>query len=76
MENYKCNDRKYTQNKDCFQGHLFRHFRSGEDTGFLEIVRITLIDKTDDQNPKKREDYCRRNLKTFAPCWINVENSV
>ena len=74
--NYKCNDRKYTRNEDCFQEHLFRHFHSGEHTGFLENVKITLIDKTDGQNPKKREDYWRRTLKTYALFGLNVEDSV
>ena len=35
-----------------------------------------LIDKTDGQNPKKREDYWRRTLKTYAPFELNVEDSV
>ena len=45
-------------------------------TGFLENVKIMLIDKTDGQNPKKREDYWRRTLKTYAPFGLNVEDSV
>ena len=64
--NYKFNDRKYIRNKDCFQEHLYRHFHSREHTGFLENVKITSIDKTDGQNPKKREDYWRRTLKTYS----------
>ena len=74
--NYRCNDRKYTKNEDCFQEHLFRHFHSGEHTGFLGNVKITLIDKTNGQNPKKREDYWRKTLKTYAPFGLNVEDSV
>ena len=74
--NYKCNDRKYTRDEDCFQEHLFRHFHSGEYTGFLENVKITLIDKTDGQNPKKSGDYRSRTLRTYAPFWLNVEDSV
>ena len=70
--NYKCNDRKYTRNEDCFQEHLFRHFHGGEHTCFLENVNITLTDKTDGQNPKKREDYWRRTLKTYALFGLNV----
>ena len=35
-----------------------------------------LIDKTDGQNHKKREDYWRRILKTYAPFGLNVEGSV
>ena len=49
---YRCNDRKYTKNEDCFQEHLFRHFHSGEHTGFLGNVRITLIDEGEpEENP-------------------------
>ena len=45
-------------------------------TGFFENVKITLIDRTDGQNPKKREDYWRRNPKKYAPFGLNVEDSV
>ena len=69
---YKCNDR----NEDCFQEHLFRHFNSGEHAGFLGNVKITIIDKTNGQNPKKRKDYWRRTLKTYAPFGLNVGDSV
>ena len=65
--NNKYNDSKYTRDEDGFQEHLFRHFHSGEHTGFLKNIKITLIDKTDGQNPKKRKDYSRRTLKTYAP---------
>ena len=74
--NYKCNDRKYTRNEKCFQEHLFKHFHCRKHTGFLENVKITLINKTDGQNPKKREDYWRKTLKTYAPFGFNVEDSV
>ena len=63
--NYRCNGRKYTRNFHC-----------GEHTGFLKNVKITLIDKTDGQNPKKTEDYWRRTLKTYAPFGLNVEDNV
>ena len=66
----RMNNRKYTRDEVCFQEHLFRHFHSTEN------VKITLIDKTDGQNPKKREDYWRRTLKTYVPFGLNVEDSV
>ena len=44
--------------------------------GFLNNISITLIDKTDGKNPKKREDYWRRTLKTYSPFGLNVEDSV
>ena len=47
------------------QEHLFKHFSSMGHNGFLNNLSITLIDKTDGKNPKKREDYWRRTLKTY-----------
>ena len=41
--------------------------------GFLNNVSITLTDKTDGKNPKKREDYRRRTLKTYSPFGLNVK---
>ena len=41
--------------------------------GFLINVSITLIDKTDGKNHKKREDYWRRTLNTYSPFGLNVE---
>ena len=56
--NYRCNNRKYTRNEDCFQEHLF----SREYTGFLENVKITLIDKTDGQNSEEKGRLLWENL--------------
>ena len=69
--NYKCNDRKYVRNEDCLQKHLFRHFHSGEHTGFLENVKITLIHKT-----YKKEDCWRSTPKTCAPFGLNIVGNV
>ena len=66
----RMNNRKYTRDEICFQEHLFRHFH------ITENLKITLIDKTDGQNPKKREDYWRRTIKTYVPFGLNVEDSV
>ena len=74
--NYKCNDRKYTRNEDCFQEHLFRHSHSRKHTRFLKNVKITLTDKTNGQNTNKRKDYWRRTLKAYAPFGLNVEKTV
>ena len=61
--------------ESCMQEHLFKHFNSMGHNGFFN-VSITLIDKTDGKNPKKREDYWRRTLKTYSPFGLNVEDSV
>ena len=38
------------------QGHLHRHFNIPGHRGFLNDVSVTLIEKTDGPDPKKRED--------------------
>ena len=53
----------------------FKHFNNMGHNGFLNIVSITFIDKTEGKNPKKR-DYWRRTLKTYSPFGLNVEDSV
>ena len=58
------------------QEHLFKHFNSMEHSGFLNNVLITLIDKTDGKNAKKREDYLIRTLKAYSSFGLNVEDSV
>ena len=45
-------------------------------TGFLNDVSVTLIDKTDGSDPKKREDYLMKTLKIMAPYGVNIEDSV
>ena len=58
------------------QEHLFEHFKSRAHSGFLGNVSITLIDKTDGKDPKRRENYWMRTLKTYAPFGLNIEDSV
>ena len=55
--NYKSNDRKNARNEACMQEHLVEHFKSEGHSGFLGNVSITLIDKTDGKDPKRRENY-------------------
>ena len=52
----------------------FEHFKSEGHSGFLVNVTITLIDKTDGKNPKRRENYCLRTLKTYASFGRNIED--
>ena len=73
---YNDNDRKHSRKDSCMHEHLFKHFNSMGHNDFLNNVSMKLIDKTDGKNPKKREDYWRRNLKTFSPFGLNVEDSV
>ena len=74
--NYKSNGRKNARNETCMQEHLFEHFKSEDHSGFLGNVSITLIDKTDGKESKRRENYWMRTLKTYAPFGLNIEDSV
>ena len=56
--------------------HLFIHFSSPGHKGFLNVVSITIIDKTNPSDPLKREGYWRRTLKTMASFGLNIKDSV
>ena len=58
------------------QEYLCSHFESEGNNGFLEDVPITLIDKTDGSDPKKRETFWMHALKTLPPYGLNVENGI
>ena len=49
------------------QEHLFRHFSSPGDNGFLNDVSVTFIDKTNPSDPLKRENYWRETLWLWRP---------
>ena len=74
--NYKSNCRKYQRGEMCMQQHLFEHFCDCNHEGFLSDVSITFIDKTDPNDPLKREDYWRSTLKTMTPFGLNMEDNV
>ena len=58
------------------QEHLFEHFNREGHSGYLGNVSMTLIDKTDGKDPKRRENYWIRTLETYAPIRLNIEDSV
>ena len=55
--------------------HLFVHF-SEYHKGFLGNVSITLINKADDKDSKKRENRWMRTFKDYALFGLNIEDSV
>ena len=67
---------KNARNEVCTQEHSFEHFKSEGHIAFLGNVSITLIDKTDGKDPKTRESYWIRTLKTYAPFGLNIEDTV
>ena len=48
------------------QRHLYVYFNLPGQSGFLNDVSVTLIDKTDPKDPTKREDYWIHQLKNKA----------
>ena len=61
--------RKNARYEACMQEHLFEHFKSEGHSGFLGNVSTTLLDKTDDKDSKRRENYWMRTLKTYYSIW-------
>ena len=56
------------------QQHLYKHLYSKGHNGFLRNVSVSLMEKTDNFQSKKRT--LKRTLKTLAPLEINVEGAV
>ena len=56
--------------------HLFIHLSMAGHNGFLNDVSITFIDKTDQSDPLRREDYWRQTPETMVPYGLNIENSI
>ena len=67
---------KNARNEACTQENLLEHFKNEGHSGFLGNVSITLKDKADGKDSKRRENYWMRTLKTYAPFGLNNEDSV
>ena len=74
--NYKSKSKSFKRRGKCIQENLYKNFESEGHTEFLDDVSITLIDKTDGSNSTKRENYWMRTLKTYAPCGLNIVDSI
>ena len=58
------------------QQHLFNHFCTSGNCGFLEHVSLTFIGKSNPSDLLKRKDYWRSRLKAVARFGLNVEESI
>ena len=58
------------------QEHLYKYFQTEGHKGFLSEASVTLIDKRDGRNQKKRIIYWMRILKTIEPYGLNVAYSM
>ena len=54
--NYKENDRKALRGEEHMQPELFEHFAADNHSCFLTDCSITLIDKTDGSDPRRKEE--------------------
>ena len=70
------NARKFDRKESCMQEHLYKYFQTEGHKGFLNEASVTFIDKTDGQDPKKRERCWMRTLKTMEPYGLNIADSV
>ena len=82
--NYKSKSSKFKKNeKKCIQEYLYSHFESEGHSVFREDESVTLINKTDDSDPTKREKFwmrmyialfvvSRSNRKSFLIDFINI----
>ena len=52
------------------QRRLYEHFNLPGQSGFLNDISVTLIDKVDPKDPTKQEDYWIHILKSKA--WLEL----
>ena len=53
-----------------------KHFQTEGHKGFLNEASVTLIDKTDGKDLKKRESHWMRTLKIMKPYRLYIADSV
>ena len=58
------------------QEHLYKHFMTDGQKGFLNEVRDTFINKTNVKDLEKRGRYWMRTLKTMKLYGLNIEDNV
>ena len=73
--NYKESGRKFLRGEEIKQKSLHEHLLEDTHQSFQEDVSICLIDKTDPSDPRKREYYWMKTLKTIAPFGLNTEET-
>ena len=74
QSNYKDNTRKFERREHCMQSNLYDHFNLSGHSGFLSGVSV--VDKTDHENPTKREDQWIHKLEAEVPLGRNAEDGL
>ena len=74
--NYKNHFRMISDSEEGVPQEAFHeHFLSEGHHSVVEDISITLIDKTDGGDPKRRERYWIATLRTLSPLGLNMEES-
>lgn len=72
----RSNNGKFDRKESKMQEHLYRHLGTPGHMGFVSDVSVALIDKMDRSDPKKREDYWMKTLKSVVPYGLYIEDNV
>ena len=72
FNNYKACNRKFIGGSSGVpQADFFRHFAGKDHHGFLEDIKVTIIDRLNG-NGRIRESFWQYKLETFAPRGLNI----
>ena len=71
FNNYKLGDSRYRAGIQTPQAEFFKHFSVGDHSGFLEDVRVTIIDRLTGTD-RMRESFWQYKLDSFIPKGLNV----
>ena len=72
FNNYKACNRKFIGGSSGIpQADFFRHFAGKDHHGFLEDIKVIIIDRLNG-NGRIRESFWQYKLETFAPRGLNI----
>ena len=72
FNNYKACYRKFRSGSSVPQMDFFRHFSEEGHHGFVEDIRVTIIDRLIGRD-RTRESFWQHKLDTFTPRGLNVK---
>ena len=73
FNNYKACNRKFSQGSSVPQAEFFRHFSGEGQRGFLQDIRVSIIDRLTGGN-RMRESFWQYKLDSFSPKGLNTRH--
>ena len=73
FNNYKACNRKFSQGSSVPQAEFFRHFSGEGHRGFLQDIRVSIIDRLTGGN-RMRESFWQYKLDSFSPKGLNTRH--